>query len=174
MKISAYVASSIDGYIARVDNSLDWLDETNESGVDFGFNEFFGSVDLIVMGYNTYKVVAGFDGWFYGDTKVVALTHKEVVVPENLQGKVELFSGSIDALLEKYKEYKHIYVDGGGLISSFIKANLLDEITITHIPVVLGDGIKLFQGFDTDLKLQIIETKIYNNKMSQTKYKVKK
>ena len=179
MKASVYIATSLDGFIARRDGSIDWITEAQglvPEGEDCGFKSFIDSVDTLVMGRKTFEQVLTFGQWPYGDTPVVVLSHNSVAIPSNLPDAVSHSSEVPRALLDRLSGQgaKHVYVDGGRTIQSFITECLIDEITITSIPIVLGDGIPLFGPTEKDLKLTHVSTKTYDFGFVQTTYLVEK
>lgn len=169
-KISIYIAMSIDGYIARKDGGLDWLEYGHTGDEDYGFKKFIGSVDALVLGRNTYEVVSGFGEWPYKGKKVVVLsrTLKEV------RKEAELFSGELADLASSLHSQgiKHVWVDGGVTVSKFLEAGLVDEITISVISVVLGSGIPLFSAMSQGQACRLISTQSYPSGLVQLKYEV--
>ena len=182
MKISVYIATSLDGFIAREDGSLDWLPGSDGEPVDDGNNEDYGyhtfmeTVDVLIMGRNTYEMVLGFGPWAYGEKKVIVLSKSLKELPSELPDVVELTSCSPDEIVKRLEAsgYKHAYIDGGLTIQSFLKADLIDEITITRIPVVIGRGIPLFGPLAKDYWLKHIETKSFDNGFVQSRYEIVK
>lgn len=167
MKISVYIATSLDGYIAQADGGLDWLERTPTPGEDFGFKEFMDNVDVLVMGRHTYEVVSGFDNWPY-QKRVIVLSHTlDSVIKE-----AELFSGQIDDLLKQLENdgIKHIYLDGGITISKFLEQGLVDEMIITVIPIILGKGIPLFNPMSKERSCQLLSAKPYPSGLLQLHY----
>lgn len=166
IKSSVFIATSLDGYIARKNGSLDWLDKMNATvtpGEDCGFAKYIESVDVLVMGRNTYEKVLSFGGdWFYS-IPVVVLSRNKIEIPEHLVGKVSHQNLAPVELCEflKSEGYKSIYVDGGNTIARFLKAGLISEIIITQVPVALGEGIPLFDGLSGDLELKLVSSKNY-------------
>lgn len=157
MKTSVYVGASLDGFIARRDGSIDWLNEAQSlvpKGEDCGYKAFMDSVDAMIMGRKTFEQVLTFGPWHYGDTPVVVLSHHPVPIPSNLPDTVSHSSESPKALLQRLAEQdvKHVYIDGGGTIQSLLAEFLIDEITITRVPIVIGDGISFFASMDKDIK----------------------
>jgi dihydrofolate reductase len=149
-RCSVYIASSLDGFIARPDGGLDWLSSFEQSGEDYGYKAFFGSVDALVIGRKTYDVVLGFEKWPYEDKRCIVVTH----VPPSAKHGETFHSGPPDALLDRLgaEGVRRVYVDGGVLIRSFLDADLVDDITLSVIPVLLGEGIPLFGGVERRLK----------------------
>jgi dihydrofolate reductase len=179
MKVSAYIATSLDGYIARRDGSLDWLDEANAAvpdGEDFGFGDFFGSVDRLVMGRKTYEKVLSFDEWAYGCTPVLVLSSHPIEVPPELKDTITHASETPRALCNRLSSEgaKHVYVDGGATIRGFLDEGLVDEITITQIPVLIGEGLPLFGPLDRDIDLVLLESHSYEFGFVQSKYSVQR
>lgn len=184
MKASVYIATSLDGFIAREDGGLDWLPGSDggaesagggeSEAEDYGFKSFFDSIDLMVMGRNTYDMVLSFGQWPYGDKRVVVLSHRPVQLPAESGSTVESMSGSPDELIERFRKSgaKHAYVDGGKTVQSFLNAGFINEIIITTIPVLIGSGIPLFGPLDGDRKLRHVETLSYDNGLVQSRYEV--
>ncbi len=174
MKLSAYIATSLDGYIARENGDLDWLpgSDGETDGEDYGFGSFLESVDTLVMGRNTYEMVMSFGIWPYGKKRVIVMSTRQISIPEELTDTVEARSCSPIELIDELtiSDVKHIYVDGGKTIQGFIKADLLNEITITTVPVLIGSGIPLFGIVDSDVELRHLETQSFENGFVQSKY----
>ncbi|QFU76465.1 dihydrofolate reductase [Halioglobus maricola] len=187
MKCSAYIAMSVDGFIATADGSVDWLDTAAnpESGSrpafeDGGFAHYLGSVDCMIMGRKCMEKIASFNlspqQWPYGDMPIFAISRTVTEVPENLPDTVRIYSGDISALLATLEQngHKHAYVDGGGTITSFLQQGLIDEVCVTQVPVLLGDGLPLFGPLREKIALFDAETTAYSNDFVQWKYKVSK
>jgi dihydrofolate reductase len=179
IKVSVYVATSLDGFIARADGSIDWLNEANATvpeGEDLGFKEFMDSVDTLVMGRKTFEQVLSFGEWAYGVTPVVVLSHNEILLPAHLTDTVTTSSESPGSLLERLEGQgaKHIYLDGGNTIQGFLADGLIDQITITTIPIILGDGIPLFGSVAQDIKLRHLDTEVFDCGFVQTTYSLEK
>ena len=179
MKASVYVGISLDGFIARRDGAIAWLNETQglvPEGEDCGYRSFMDSVDTLIMGRKTFEQVLTFGPWHYGDTPVVVLSHNPLTIPSHLPDTVSHSSESPQVLLERLsgQGVKHVYVDGGSTIHGFLAESLIDEITITSVPIALGDGIPLFGPMKKDLKLIHVSTKAYDFGFVQTTYQVKK
>ncbi|NJO79853.1 MAG: dihydrofolate reductase [Cyanobacteria bacterium RM1_2_2] len=178
LKSSVFIATSLDGYIARGDGSIDWLDRANESvpaGEDCGYGNFIESIDVLVMGRNTFEKVLSFGDWPY--TKpVVVLSRGQVSLPKSISQTVCVSSEPPSALVERLANSgaKHLYVDGGLVIQSFLREGLIDEITITVIPVLLGSGKPLFGTLGKEIELAHIATKAYEFGFVQSKYCVVK
>jgi len=172
MANTIYIATSIDGYIAREDGSIDWLmDLPNPEKSDYGFSEFLKRMDGIIIGRKTFETVLGFNPWPY--TKpvfVLSTTLKEL--PDGFSGKAEIVKGELNNIIDslKKKGISNLYIDGGKTIQSFLKEDLIDEMIITRIPILLGSGIPLFGKNGLELNFEHIDTKIYNNILVRSKY----
>jgi dihydrofolate reductase len=171
MKASVFIATSLDGYIAREDGAIDWLPANPEP---HGYDEFIASVDAIVIGRKTFETVLAFGGWFYGKTLVVVLSSRasELKAPDG--ANCDFMSGDPRDVVTALEErgIKHIYVDGGVTIQRFLEAGLIQRMVITHIPVLLGSGIPLFGPLSRDVRLQHIDTKNFPSGMVQSEYTV--
>lgn len=169
-KFSVYIAMSIDGYIARKDGSIDWLEKGHEGDEDYGFKDFFNSVDALILGRNTYETVSAFDNWPYAGKRVVVLsdTLKEV------RKEAELYSGPLSQLISTLhsKEIKHVWIDGGITVSKFLEKGLVDHLTISIIPVILGSGIPLFHNMNIEQVCRLISSQSYPSGLVQLRYEV--
>lgn len=184
MKCSVYIATSADGYIAEEDGSVDWLDTAGNPDADMsknpdmGFGDYINSVDCLVMGRKCMEVISNMnltpEQWPYGDIKIIVLSNTIKEPPENLQGKVELYSGEILDLVNalELQGFNHVYIDGGATITSFINEKLINEITITKVPVLLGSGILLFGNITQKVKLTHAQAIAFPNDFIQVKYNV--
>ncbi|HSR52748.1 MAG TPA: dihydrofolate reductase family protein [Acidobacteriota bacterium] len=171
VKGSVFVGTSLDGFIARPDDGLDFL-EAGE-GVPHGFEEFLDSVDALVMGRKTYDVVLGLGGWFYGEKPVFVLSSRAIGDPPE-GATVERMSGppaEIVSTLAK-RGIEHIYVDGGATIQQFLRAGLIHRLIITRVPVLIGSGIPLFGDLKHDIPLKHIATDSFPNGLVQSEYEV--
>ena len=178
------MAVSLDGFIATEDGSVDWLETAGNSDADMGdeadagFNAFLESVDCLIMGRGTMEVVSSFnlapDEWPYGDRRVIVLSRTLKQPPENLEGLVEMYAGDVPELLASLDDegYSHAYVDGGKTIQSFLELGLIDEMTLTRAPVILGEGIPLFGKTSKEIVLRNAGAKAYPNDFVQEKYTV--
>ncbi|MCE7519035.1 dihydrofolate reductase family protein [Vreelandella titanicae] len=184
MKCSVYIATSADGYIATIDGAVDWLHSAGNpeadmvENPDMGFGAFMASVDCMIMGRKCMETISGMnlspEQWPYGDIHIVVLSNTLTTPPENLKDKVEMFSGDIVDLLKELenKGFNQAYIDGGTTITSFLNHSLIDEMTITRAPVLLGGGIPLFGQLDNQIKLVNSEAVAFPNDFIQVKYKV--
>jgi dihydrofolate reductase len=176
-KVSIYIATSLDGFIARQDGSIDWLNNIpNPSGEDYGYQDFIDSIDVIVMGRNTFEMALTFEAWSYTHKRVVVLSTHAIKIPDRLPKNVAVQNVSPLTLIESLSKEgtTHLYVDGGNTIQRFLAAGLIDELTITRIPILLGDGLPLFGSIEQDIQLQHLETKVFANGLVQSIYRVLK
>lgn len=168
-----YIACSLDGFIAKPDGNLDWLFSIpNDVNDDYGYSKFIDKIDAIIMGRNTFETVLGFTEWPY--TKpVYVLSTSLKTIPEKLKNKVKLVSGDIRKILNDLATMglKNIYVDGGKTIQSFLKEDLIDEMIITTISKVLGEGIPLFGDIKIDRNFKVEKVERLNEYMVKTYYK---
>lgn len=174
---SVFIATSLDGFIARKNGSIDWLDNANKevpSDADLGYDRFIKDIDIIIMGRNSYEKVISFGFWPYGDKPLIVLTSRELHIPEDLVDTVSSSSETPKELSERLAidGFRRAYIDGGYTIQQFLNDGLIDDITITTIPVILGDGISLFGKTKKDILLKHTNTKSYEFGFVQTSYNV--
>ncbi len=165
---SAFLAASLDGFVARPGGGLDWLKAVEAPGEDYGFAEFFASVDTLVVGRRTYDVVLGFPEWPYGGKRVVVLTHR----PAAARRDETFASGTPEAVVASLAAAgaRRIYVDGGATVSSFLRVGLLDDLTLSVVPVVLGDGIRLFLPPLPERTLALREARAFPSGLVRLRY----
>jgi len=173
------IATSLDGYIARADGSIDWLNEANSvvpDGEDCGFGSFMASVDALVMGRNTYEKVLSFGVWPYGETPVIVQSRNKIEFPSDSPTTVSDSSESPRELMGRLSQegVKRVYIDGGVTIQRFLNAGVIDEITITVIPVLIGSGLSLFGTLDEDVKLSHTKTVAFDFGFVQSTYAITK
>ena len=156
-----YIAASLDGYIADKNGSVDWLHELpNPEGSDMGFGELMERVDGLVMGRNTFEMVLSFGvDWPY-NKPVFVLSNRLTQLPEGVEDKAFLFNGTPKEVMSKINAlgYNNLYIDGGVTIQNFLKADLIDEMIITTIPVLLGGGSPLFGDLLEPLKFSYVKS----------------
>jgi dihydrofolate reductase len=175
IRASVFIATSLDGFISRKDGSIDWLNEANAlvtPGEDCGYKAFSDSVDILVMGRHSFDLVRTFDAWPYGDKRVVVLSSRAVEIPAEWQKTVSYSSEAPDVLMRSLaaEGFRHVYVDGGITIQRFLAAGLIDELTITLIPVLLGEGRPLFGALEKDVKLKLVRSISYEFGFVQVTY----
>lgn len=170
MRCAAFIATSLDGCIARPDGDLDWLphDDGSGDGDDHGYAAFVAGMDVLVMGRSTYDTVLGFGvGWPY-ELPVVVLTNRPLDAPDGAD--VRTTSGPVAEVVATLaaEGVTSAYVDGGDVIQQFLAADLLDDLTITVVPVLLGAGIRLFGDLDEDLRFTAGVPRLVSGGLVQT------
>ena len=172
MKTAAYIGTSLDGFIARREGEIDWLIQFDDQEISQSYSEFISEIDAIVIGRGTFEKVLTFPTWFY-QQQVFVLSTQIKEIPDNLKGKVTLLSMEPKEVMLYLSNqgYSNIYIDGGKVIQSFLKENLLDELIITRVPVLIGDGISLFGLLDRDITFKHVQTNIFSNGLVKSHYK---
>lgn len=170
-KISIYIAISIDGYIARQDGGLDWLDRVGGFNEDYGFQKFLQSIDALIIGRKTYEVAVTVPDPYPGK-RVIVLSNSL----QSVRKDMELYRGEVSALLTKLHSegVKHIWVDGGATISQFLSSKAVDTMTLSVIPTILGSGIPLFHTMNTEISWRVISSQAYPSGLVQLKYEITK
>ena len=170
MKLSVFCGVSVDGFLARPDHALDFLDAGGQE--PHGFEEFYGSVDVLVIGRKTFEVVRSFGDWPYGKKQVVVLSSRPLDLASIKDGVVEQMSGEPGDVAARLKErgFQHAYIDGGITIQRFLAAGLIDRLIITRVPVLIGAGIPLFGSVPHDITLRHVATRSYKGGLVQTEY----
>jgi dihydrofolate reductase len=169
MRTSVFVGTSLDGFLARPDGGLDFLPAGG--GEPHGYDEFYASVDAVVIGRKTYEIVLGFGGWGYGKKPVFVLSTHEL--PPFPRGAVaEQLSGPPPEIVARLaaRGFQHLYVDGGETIQRFLAAGLIDRLVITRVPVLIGSGIPLFGPLPSDIALEHVTTRQYASGLVQSEY----
>ena len=169
MKASVFIATSLDGFIARANGDLDWLPPGG--GEPHGYDEFIASVDAIVIGRKTFEKVLTFGAWPYGDKRVVVLSSRPVDLSA-ADGPVEQMAGTPAEIVSQLvaSGAHHLYVDGGITIQRFLGAGLIQRLIITRVPVLIGEGIPLFGALPRDILLNHVATRHYPSGLVQTEY----
>lgn len=165
--IILYIASSLDGFIAREKGEIDWLPTQGE----FGYNEFLASVDTIIMGRKTYALCLSFPEWHYTGKKCYVLTRNTKKMKPD--ARVEFISDGIALAkrLQRQKSKKNIWILGGGqVVGLFLNAHLIDELRVFVVPKLIGKGIPLFQGIKKDISLQLMKTHAFPEGLVEMRY----
>lgn len=168
-RICVFIARSVDGYIATVDDSLDWLMAAAVEGEDYGFADFLTDIDLVAMGRSTYEFIRDFAELPYGDRPVHVFTTRE---PGPREG-FEFYAKSPAEAVEYWQEQGvgRVYLDGGTLISQFLDAGLVDEMTLTTVPLLLGAGKPLFHPIATATPLRLVDSQVFASGMVNLHYR---
>jgi len=167
-RCSVFIATSLDGYIARSDGTFDFLSIVERPDEDYGFAEFFASVDALVIGRNTYETALAFPEWPYAGKRCIVLTHRET---PSVHGE-QFFAGEPAALVDTLglSGAQRLYVDGGAVIRQFLADGLIDDLTLSIVPMLLGQGVPLF-GQEVPEQLLVLKTsKSYESGLVQLCY----
>jgi dihydrofolate reductase len=172
MIASVFVGTSLDGFIARPNGAFDFLPA--DGGEPHGFEEFLASVDAIVMGRNTLEIVQPLQPWPYGDKRIVVLSNRPLNLSITSGSAIEQMAGPPEQIVSQLaaRGIQHIYVDGGITIQRFLRAGLIQRLTITRVPVLIGEGIPLFGSLPHDIQLRHIATRQYPGGMVSSEYHV--
>src|SRR5436305_11818444 len=181
--VTIHMAASLDGFIARRDGSVDWLETSDkfEGGetMDPGFVEaFLKTIDCYVMASRTYETALGFEakgfGWPYGDKPTFVLTHRDL---PRTRETVELYSGDLAQLVNGRLRpaFRSIWFVGGSIVSAeCLRLGLADEVRYSILPILIGDGIPFFEKLDKDVALHLAEVKAYESGMVALRYEVRR
>jgi len=170
-----FIATSLDGYIAKPNNDLSFLKLVEKEGEDYGYAEFTATIDTIILGRKTYDWVLreiGPSHYDNGDRNVYVITRTE----RPAVGKTTFYTGDLTELVQQLKAQsgKNIYCDGGAeIITALLKSDLIDELIISIIPILLGDGTRLFKDGRPEQRLELISTKQFDTGLTQLHYKRK-
>jgi dihydrofolate reductase len=172
MTASVFIGTSLDGFIARLNGEFDFLPEGG--GEPHGYNEFIATVDTLVIGRKTFETVLAFPEWPYGDKRVVVLSSRPIDFSAVRGGRVEQMSGTPAEIVAKLAATgaHHLYIDGGVTIQRFLRAGLIQRLTITRVPVLIGEGIPLFGTLPHDVRLRHLATQTYPSGLVKTEYEV--
>ncbi|XXF78025.1 dihydrofolate reductase family protein [Myxococcaceae bacterium GXIMD 01537] len=167
-----FLAASLDGFIARTNGAIDWLAIVDRAGEDYGIKAFYDSVDTLVMGRKTYDSALSFDAWPYKGMRCVVITSDTSKASRHGE---EFFAGDLAMLFERLgaEGTQRIYVDGGTVIAQALKAHLVDEVTVSIIPILLGEGTALAPRIGQDVLLELVEHRAFESGLVQLKYRVK-
>ena len=182
-QVTIHMAASLDGFIARKDGSVDWLETSDEfaGGETMGpaaIEAFLKTIDCYVMGSRTYETALNLEakgfGWSYGDRPTFVLTHREL---PRTRDTVQFCSGDLAQLVNKRLRpaFRSIWFAGGGVLSAeCLRLGLADELRYSILPILIGDGISFFEKLDRDVALHLTEVKAYKNGMVALRYEVRK
>ncbi len=181
-RVTIHMAASLDGYIARQDGSVDWLETSDEFAdgetMDPEFGEaFLKTIDCYVMGSRTYETALRFEarglGWSYGDKPIFVLTSRKL---PRTRDNVEFYSGDLARLVNARlrPSFRSIWFAGGGVVSAeCLRLGLADEVSYSILPILIGDGIAFFENLDRDIALHLVEVKAYKTGMVELRYEVR-
>ena len=181
-RVTIHMATSLDGYIARKDGSVDWLETSDEfvdgEAMDPGFVEaFLETIDCYVMGSRTYETALRFEaqglGWSYGDKPTFVLTSRKL---RRTRNSVEFYSGDLAQFVNRRLRptFRSIWFVGGGVLAAeCLRLELADEVRYSILPILIGDGIQFFETLDRDIALHLAEVKAYESGMVELRYEVR-
>lgn len=172
MRVTVFIGTSLDGFIARPNGDLDWLPA--DGGEPHGYNELLASVDAIVIGRKTFEKVLTLGPWPYGDKRVVVLSSRPVDLSAASGGVVEQMAGPPAEIVSQLASggARHLYVDGGITIQRFLRAGLIQRLIITRVPVLIGEGVPLFGTLPRDIRLRHVATRHYPSGLVSSEYHV--
>jgi len=172
MRCSVFIATSVDGFVAGPNDELGWLAAVERPGEDYGYAAFVKTVDVLVLGRRSYEVVSGFPEWPHAGKRVCVLSGS--LRPRDMRDGAELFTGSPAELVPRLRAegIRRAYVDGAAVIRSFLRAGLLDDLTLSTIPVLLGAGIRLFGDALPHVELRLEESRAFPSGLVQSRYAV--
>lgn len=174
---AVFIATSLDGFIARADGSLDWLEGAEAptaDGEDYGYQAFLDSVDGLLLGRRSFDKVLSLGDWPYGNKPVIVLSSRPLALPAHLPPAVRHAGGDPAELMRRLgrEGLGRLYIDGGETIRRFLAAGLIDELTLNRVPRLLGAGIPLFGPLARDLCLEHQATRSYASGLVQSRYRV--
>ena len=171
MQVVLYIAASLDGYIAGPNGEIDWLSLVDREGEDYGYTEFYQSVDAIISGSKTYELAVSFPEWPYPGKPTFVFTRRPL---KSERDDVSFLSEEVDSAMEKIKAqgFQRVWLLGGGeLVRSFLQHGLIDEYIISTIPIILGEGVPLFPPPTPEQSLELISSRQYESGLLQAHYR---
>jgi dihydrofolate reductase len=182
-RVTIHMAASLDGFIARKDGCVDWMETSDEFAdghtLDPSFVEaFLKTIDCYVMGSRTYETALGFEGkglgWAYNDKPVFVLTSRDL---PRTRDTVEFYSGDLAQCVNSRlrPRFRSIWFVGGGVVSGeCLRLGLADEVRYSILPILIGDGIQFFEKLDRDIALHLVEVKAYKSGTVELRYEVRR
>lgn len=169
MQRSIYIAISLDGFIARTDGAIDWLAIVEREGEDYGWQAFFDSVDTLVMGRKTWETALSFPSWPYTNKRCVILSKDTARAAPHGE---EFFAGDLAVLLDRLaaEGARRVYFDGGTIVGQALRDNVVDDVTLSLIPVLLGTGTPLAPGLTSDRRLHLTGHQVFASGLVQLRY----
>ena len=175
-KLSLFIATSLDGYIAKPNDDLSFLKLVEKEGEDYGYAEFTANIDTIILGRRTYDWVLreiGTSHYDNGERNVYVITRTE----RQSVGKTKFYTGNLTELVQQLKSEngKNIYCDGGSeIVNELLISDLIDEFIVSIVPVLVGNGIRLFKDGRPEQQLELVNTKAFDTGLIQLHYKRKR
>lgn len=172
-----FIATSLDGFVARKSGELDWLMKQETAGEDHGYDAFMASVDGLVMGRGSFETVLTFEEWPYEKPVVVmSQTLSQDDVPPAIVDRVTLTRldpAGVMAMLDG-QGWRRVYIDGGKVVQSFLRDGLIADMVLTRIPILLGDGLPLFGALDRDVDCEHLGTRTFPSGLVTSRYRIVK
>jgi dihydrofolate reductase len=170
MQCSVFIAASLDGFIARPDGGIEWLARVERPGEDYGYQKFHDSIDTLIVGRKTYETALGFPSWPYGGKRCIVLTRGA----RQARHEEEFYAGAPEALVARLaaEGMKRAYVDGGAVIQQFLAVGLVTDLTLSIIPVLLGEGVRLFGPTGRDIPLHLANSRSFESGLVQLEYRL--
>jgi len=176
MPAHVFIATSLDGFIARQDGALDWLPVPEPGAEDYGYHAFMDTVDAVVMGRGTYEAVLAMGGGWTYPKPVVVLSSRAIDTSVALSETVVRMSGEPAEVLAECaaRGWHSLYVDGGVTIQRFLRAGVIERLIVTRVPVLLGVGRPLFGAVPQDIRLDHVRTQAYDTGLVLSEYRVRR
>lgn len=169
-----FIATSLDGFIARDDGNIDWLLSRDDPSEDHGYQDFIKDIDGLVMGRGSFETASRSDPWPY-DRPVLVLskTLASSPIPDHLRGRVRFSNLAPRAAMDMLaaEGWRRVYVDGGQIVQSFLRDGLIADLVVTHVPVLIGAGRRLFGETGGDISLTHVMTKAFPSGLVQSHYR---
>ena len=165
-RFSVFIATTLDGFIARSDGGLDFLSIVEREGEDYGYAKFFDSIDTLVVGRKTYETALSFPSWPYGGKRVIVLTTQQRVPKYD----ETFFSGTATDLAATLQDRRRVYVDGGSVIRQFLAEKILTDVTLSILPIMIGSGVRLFGDLAGDVELALVRSQSFESGLVQLEY----
>lgn len=170
-----FMAMSLDGFVAREDFNLNWLMKQKTEGENHGYEAFMESVDGLVMGSGSFRTTLTFGTWPYQRPVVVlSKTLNAKDIPVELRDKVSISDQAPQQVMESLSEqgWQRVYVDGGKIIQSFMREGLINDMTVTIVPILIGTGKRMFGALDADIDLHLLDSKSFPSGLVTSRYEV--
>lgn len=163
-----FIGMSVDGFIARLDDDLEWLTSRGEQAGDTGFDAFMATIDHLVMGRGTYEKVMESGFWPYDGKRILVLSS----TLESTDPRIQVVRSLTEVRSVLDVSARGVYIDGGQVVRTFLRAGLVDEVTLSRVPVLIGEGKPLFGALPHDVDLQLLDNLTLGGGMTQTLYRV--
>lgn len=174
-KLSLFIATSVDGYIAKPNDDLSFLNLVEKEGEDYGYADFVADIDTIIIGRKTYDYVVreiGSEHYDNGKRDVYVITR----TPQEGKGRITFYTDGLEKLVGQLKSEggKNIYCDGGAeIVNELLRHDLIDEMILSIIPILVGDGIRLFKDGRPEQRLELVNSTVFDTGLTQIHYKRK-